>query len=497
MFFFFFPALSPPRSDTHVNPNPKQEEALVVDLMLWLCMWGEAGNLRHMPECLCFLFHKMMQHNVSIKAGGGGEPPILYGGYYLDHVVTPIYEVITRKTKGGGADHQNKLNYDDLNEFFWTATCLVFSYRSDDAVDVSGSAEEGAPGSGSAYGRGGGGGSAVLPVSVGMENAPKTFVEKRSMLSTVLCFHRVLEFHLLTFQMCTVVAYAQMMVWDTPYFLQMASTAFWSANFLGIMWTVLEVWQAFPGIQMTGTAKGGFLVRLSLRFLVLVFQSLYFMWSTQRIPVEGRTGMQAEGDYVFWWWQYLWLSFFAMVPYALECFQQVFPPIATWLCNCDSDYLQALLNICYPLSRVYVGKCVDEPVGKAVKYIFFWATLLSWKIYFSYKYEVLILVLPSVELYDDYVNYPKTSYWGMFFLIILRWIPQMFIYLIDTSIWFACWTAMTGSVVGFQVRSRDRWAGMRGSEERRRRRVGAGRGYSSLFGVNLMYFMKLNPIFFH
>lgn len=62
-----------------------------------------------------------------------------------------------------------------------------------------------------------------------------------------------------------------------------------------------------------------------------------------------------------------------------------------------------------------------------------------------------ILVLPSVEIYDDYVNYPNTSYWGMFFLILLRWIPQMCIYLIDTSIWFACWTAMAGSIVGFQV----------------------------------------------
>ncbi|CAN0431472.1 unnamed protein product, partial [Ectocarpus sp. 12 AP-2014] len=432
-----------------------EEDALMMDLMLWLCMWGEAGNLRHMPECLCFLFHKMMQHNMAMKQGGG-DTPNLYGGYFLDHVVTPIYEVITRKKKrDGGTDHQNKLNYDDFNEFFWTPTCLIFSYRSDDVAGAEAEAEaeeEGSAAGGGFRGAGGAGGSAVLPVSVGMEDAPKTFVEKRSMLSTVLCFHRVLEFHVLTFQMCAVVAFGNMMVWDKPYFLQMASSVFWSANFLGIVWTILEVWQAFPGIQITGTAKGGFLVRLSLRFLVLVYQSLYFMWSTQRIPVEERTGMQAQGGYVFWWWQYLWLSFLAMVPYALECFQQVFPPIATWLCNCDSDYLQALLNICYPLSRVYVGKRIDEPVGRAFKYIFFWATLLAWKIYFSYKYEVLILVLPSVELYDDYVNYPKTSYWGMFFLILLRWVPQMFIYLIDTSIWFACWTAMTGSIVGFQER---------------------------------------------
>lgn len=366
----------------------------MMDLMLWLCMWGEAGNLRHMPECLCFLFHKMMQHNASMKEGGG-DTPNLYGGYFLDHVVTPIYEVVTRKqgTKGRrSTDHAGKLNYDDFNEFFWTPTCLVFSYRSDGTPDVNASVEEGAAGLGGGSRGSIGASAAVLPVAVGMEAAPKTFVEKRSVLSTVLCFHRVLEFHVLTFQMCAVVAFGTMMVWDKPYFLQMASTVFWSANFCGIAWTVLEVWQAFPGIQMTGTAKGGFLVRLSLRFLVLVYQSLYFMWSTQRIPVEHRTGMQAQGSYVFWWWQYLWLSFFAMVPYALECLQQVFPPIATWLCNCESDYLQALLNICYPLSRVYVGKNVDEPVGAATKYIFFWVTLIAWKIYFSYKWVPRVCV---------------------------------------------------------------------------------------------------------
>lgn len=39
----------------------------------------------------------------------------------------------------------------------------------------------------------------------------------------------------------------------------------------------IQVWQAFPGVRITGTAKCGFLVRLCLRFLVLVYQSLYFM----------------------------------------------------------------------------------------------------------------------------------------------------------------------------------------------------------------------------
>lgn len=35
--------------------------------------------------------------------------------------------------------------------------------------------------------------------------------------------------------------------------------------------------------------------------------------------------MQAQGGYVFWWWQYLWLSFVTMVPYVLELWLQIFP----------------------------------------------------------------------------------------------------------------------------------------------------------------------------
>lgn len=450
---YFHPPAESPSNDRTGLVDKNEEDALAVDIMLWLCLWGEAGNLRHMPECLCFLFHKMMQEAVMYA---DHDTPTLYAGYFLDHVVTPIYEVVTRGKKG--RDHLATLNYDDYNEFFWTPSCLRYSYREGEAIDGTAAVEDGRTNSGTFTAPGAG--DNVLPVWKGMAAAPKTFLEKRSILSTVLCFHRVVEFHVITFQILAVLSFSAMMVWSKAYCLQMLSTVFWSINFLGILWTSLEVWQAFPGIQITGTAKCGFLVRLCLRFLILVYQSMYFMWSTQHddntmaSTKDGLSvmGMQAQGDYVFWWWQYLWLSFFAMIPYVTEMWQQIFPPIATWLCNCNNDYLQALLNICYPLSRVYVGKRVDVSVGVAMRYIFFWSTLLAWKLYFSYKYEVLILVLPSVELYDDYVNYPETSYWGMFFLILLRWLPQMFIFFIDSSIWFACWSAMAGTVVGFQKR---------------------------------------------
>ncbi|CAM9952352.1 unnamed protein product, partial [Discosporangium mesarthrocarpum] len=53
-----------------------------------------------------------------------------------------------------------------------------------------------------------------------LQAAPKTFLEKRSILSTVLTFHRIVEFHLISFQILTVLSFANLMIWDGPYRLQ-------------------------------------------------------------------------------------------------------------------------------------------------------------------------------------------------------------------------------------------------------------------------------------
>jgi callose synthase len=77
-------------------------QAKMSDIMLWMCIWGEGANLRHMPECLCFLYHKMMQEFLVHR--GVGESSALYAGYFLDHVVTPIWDVVLKHHKVKG-DH--------------------------------------------------------------------------------------------------------------------------------------------------------------------------------------------------------------------------------------------------------------------------------------------------------------------------------------------------------------------------------------------------------
>jgi len=138
-----------------------------------------------------------------------------------------------------------------------------------------------------------------------------------------------------------------------------------------------------------------------------------------------------------------------MAPYAMEAVTNLFPWITTGLCMSRNDYVQTFLNILFPSSRLYVGKEMHESFKHTAVYTFFWATLISWKLFFSYVFEVYSMVLPTIQLTDDYANFPDQSFVKMGLLLVLRWLPQFLVYCIDMSIWYAVWQAFAGTSVGF------------------------------------------------
>ncbi|TQD92620.1 hypothetical protein C1H46_021731 [Malus baccata] len=87
-------------------PYVKQEaqQYKLLYLALYLLIWGEAANLRFMPECLCYIFHHMayelhgtLTGAVSLTTWEKVMPA--YGGQpesFLNNVVTPIYTVISK-----------------------------------------------------------------------------------------------------------------------------------------------------------------------------------------------------------------------------------------------------------------------------------------------------------------------------------------------------------------------------------------------------------------
>lgn len=133
-----------------------------------------------------------------------------------------------------GKDHPERRNYDDFNEFFWQRESLKCAWKPKEAAADP---ESGRP-------------SVTVVdekepelVSEAMKKGPKTFIEKRSWLAIALAFRRIIDFHVLTFQLLAMWAFWDLLCWNYPYGLQLMSSVFLSMNLMGILWCCLEIWQ--------------------------------------------------------------------------------------------------------------------------------------------------------------------------------------------------------------------------------------------------------------
>jgi callose synthase len=421
---------------------------LIDDLVVYLLVWGEASNLRHLPECLCYLYHKTMQDHIfcrAVKKAGSNYQKQFYPGYFLDMVVTPIYEVMSNAMKST-EDHLNRKTYDDFNEFFWSPECLKYCHHYDASeatmneaeAEVEVDEEDGLMEAAAKSSR--------MHVAEGLKNAKKTYLEKRSWMHSLLSFHRVIEFHLVTFLLLSVAGFAETFLWSLSYTLQVASSAFWLVTFLGIIWTSLEVWRLYSTSSMTsGPSVLGYVLRLVAGLVILAYQSMYYHWTF--LPDNAEEGsFRAMGSPLFWWWQYIWISMVSLIPYGFQFIMCIFPSVTSALMTTPGEIVQAILNVAYPFSELYVGKKLHVPQAQVFEYIFFWLTLLAFKLWFGYYYVILPVIIPTIELYDDYVNFENYSLWKTATLTVLLWMPHLLVYLIDLSIWYAVWAAVVGGL---------------------------------------------------
>ncbi|ESK93794.1 1,3-beta-glucansynthase [Moniliophthora roreri MCA 2997] len=112
---------------------------------LYLLCWGEAGNVRFVPECLCFIFKCADDYYRSPECQNRVEP--IPEGMYLNTIVKPIYrfmrdqgyEVIDGKFVRRERDHDQIIGYDDINQLFWYPEGLARIVLNDNSrlVDLS------------------------------------------------------------------------------------------------------------------------------------------------------------------------------------------------------------------------------------------------------------------------------------------------------------------------------------------------------------------------
>lgn len=92
---------------------------------LYLLCWGEAAQVRFMPECLCFIFKCADDYYRSPECQNRMDS--VPEGLFLRAVIKPIYdfirdqgyEVVDGKFLRRERDHDKIIGYDDVNQLFW------------------------------------------------------------------------------------------------------------------------------------------------------------------------------------------------------------------------------------------------------------------------------------------------------------------------------------------------------------------------------------------
>ncbi|KAK3321667.1 glycosyltransferase family 48 protein [Apodospora peruviana] len=105
--------------------NRMSQHDRVRQLALYLLCWGEANQVRFMPECLCFIFKCADDYLNSPACQAMVEP--VEECTFLNNVITPLYQyvrdqgyeildgVYVRRER----DHNQIIGYDDCNQLFW------------------------------------------------------------------------------------------------------------------------------------------------------------------------------------------------------------------------------------------------------------------------------------------------------------------------------------------------------------------------------------------
>src|ERR1700709_325405 len=108
----------------HAMNNMSQYDRLR-QIALYLLCWGEAAQVRFVPECLCFIFKCADDYYRSPECQNRVDP--MPEGLYLKSVIKPLYrfirdqgyEVVDGRFVRRERDHAAIIGYDDVNQLFW------------------------------------------------------------------------------------------------------------------------------------------------------------------------------------------------------------------------------------------------------------------------------------------------------------------------------------------------------------------------------------------
>ncbi|XP_021866644.1 callose synthase 12 [Spinacia oleracea] len=408
---------------------------------LYLLVWGESANLRFVPECLCYIFHhmalelnKILEDYIDENTGRPYIPSITGENAYLNSIVKPIYDTISKEVgnSGNGTNpHSAWRNYDDINEYFWSRRCFE---KLKWPIDV---------------------GSTFFVVQGRKRHVGKTgFVEQRSFWNLYRSFDRLWVMLVLFLQAAIIVAWEQEInnrgyPWSSLRHRDVqvkCLTVFLTWSVMRFVQSLLDIGMQYRLVSRETLMVG---VRMLLKCVTaavwaIVFGTFYARIWTQRNSNRSWAGA-AERQIT----NFLLAVAVFVLPEVLALVLFIIP----WVRNFveETNWKIFYMFTWWFQTRIFVGRGLREGLADNIKYTLFWILVLASKFVFSYFLQIRPMIRPTRIL----VNLTQIRYeWYEFFhgsnrfAVGLLWLPVVLIYLMDLQIWYSIYSSFVGAAVG-------------------------------------------------
>ncbi|CAI5524507.1 unnamed protein product [Closterium sp. Naga37s-1] len=432
----------------------QQQQRKVLFTALFLLVWGEAANLRFMPECLCYIYHNMAAELLAVLRGKGPEAKQRLPAYgreaegFLRYVVTPVYDVASKEAQAavGGAAHSSWRNYDDLNEFFWSKNCFELGWPwnasspffAGPAPNLHAGSFKGAVN--------------CCPLPGSERMGKEGFVEHRTCLHLFRDFDRMWAFFICCLQAMIIMA------WNPPWystftsidkfrkvtsiFITLAGIYFLKSLtdvFLSIGLYRTQPWTSSLRLLLKAIWFAGWFVVLAISYSMAVTDATGIV-ST----VQGWIGVTGSPNV------YFAVCVLYLVPYVLA--------LGLWIMPCIHRRGTVMVGgmdegqgMCW-MPAEYVGRGMQESQVTILNYTLFWVVLIAAKLVFSFKFQIEPLVAPTDQImattnvvYSWHKLIPTDL---NIFAVITLWAPIILVYFMDTQIWYAVMSTLLGGITG-------------------------------------------------
>ncbi|KAF2612757.1 hypothetical protein F2Q70_00009707 [Brassica cretica] len=435
------------------------EKKLLV-LSLYFLIWGEAANIRFLPECLCYIFHHMVVEMNEILRQQVSRPAVScmpvdsHGGSdvgvsFLDHVIAPLYEVVSAEAfhnENGRAPHSEWRNYDDFNEYFWSLRSFELSWpwRTSSSFFQK-------PIRRRKY---------EFEAGRDKHRGKTSFVEHRTFLRLYHSFHRLWIFLAIMFQTSlqalAIIAFNKNSIISTKTLRQILS--------LGPTYVLMKFSESLLDVIMMygaySTTRRLAVSRIFLRFIWFSLASVFIcflyvkMLQEDTKPIYNSVMFKVYG---------LVIAIYGGIQLFFSILMHI-PSCRNIASKCDRwaviRFVEGMRQ-----ERHYVGRDMYERMSDFIKYFLFWLVVLSAKFSFAYFLQIAPLVGPTrMIMKQDNIQYSWHEFVSIknynALTVASLWAPVVAIYLLDIHIFYTIASAFFGFLLG----ARDRLGEIRSLE---------------------------------